>query len=85
MNIYLDMDYNGKMETFADHKLAKDNAAEKFLVTAGYTSLQKSKIRQLEIEQDFKEIFMNDIILKKIDSFLNIGKRQKLFYARLFI
>jgi putative hydrolase of the HAD superfamily len=56
----LEMDYDGPMKTFEDYKLAMDNDAEKFLVTAGYTKLQEAKIRQLGIAQDFKEIIIVD-------------------------
>lgn len=54
------MEYTGSMKTFEDYKLTLQNNAEKFLVTAGYTKLQKSKIKQLGINKDFKEIIIAD-------------------------
>jgi putative hydrolase of the HAD superfamily len=55
LQLCLNMDYTGSMETFPDYDLAMDNNADKFLVTAGYTKLQKSKIRQLGIAKDLKK------------------------------
>jgi putative hydrolase of the HAD superfamily len=75
LKICLDMDYNGSMEPFADYQLTKNNSAERFLVTAGYTKLQKGKIRQLGIGNDFKEIFIPDPYtseLTKTDVFKHI-------------
>lgn len=60
LELCLNMDYDGPMVPFKDYGLTKGNSAERFLVTAGYTKLQKSKIRQLWIEKDFKEIFIPD-------------------------
>jgi putative hydrolase of the HAD superfamily len=60
LRLCLDMSYDGPMQTFEDYPLAMDNQAEKFLITGGYTNLQKSKIKQLGIEKDFKEIFIPD-------------------------
>ena len=60
LKICLEMDYEGPMQTFDNYKLTLNNAAERYLVTAGYTRLQKSKIRQLGIEKDFQEIFIPD-------------------------
>lgn len=75
LDLCLNMDYNGPMKTFDDYQLTKENAAERFLVTAGYTKLQKSKIRQLGIDKDFKEIFIPDPYtsdLSKTDVFKQI-------------
>ena len=52
--------YDGPMKPFADYELTKASSADRFLVTAGYTKLQKAKIRQLGIEQEFREIFIPD-------------------------
>lgn len=80
LKLCLDMDFNGSMETFEDYKFAMDNNAQKFLVTAGYTKLQKSKIRQLGIEKDFKEIIIADPYtsnLSKADVFKQIMDRHQ--------
>ncbi len=55
-----EMSYEGIIEAFGDYELTKDLQIEKFLVTTGFTKLQQSKIRQLGIEKDFKEIFIPD-------------------------
>lgn len=60
MKLSLDMNYSDPMAAFEDYRLIKDLKIEKFLVTAGYTKLQKSKIKQLNIEKDFREIFIPD-------------------------
>jgi len=72
LRLALDMRYNGPMETFKDYALTLDIPAEKFLITAGYVKLQKSKIQQLGIEKDFKGIFIPDPYksdLTKLDIF----------------
>ena len=60
LDLCLNMDYHGPIIPFLDYALTKENAADRYLVTAGYTKLQKAKIRQLGIEQEFKEIFIPD-------------------------
>lgn len=60
LKLCLNMDYNGPMKPFDDYMLTKDLKLEKFLVTGGYTKMQKSKIKQLGIEKDFKEVFIPD-------------------------
>lgn len=60
MKLCLEMEYNEPIKYFDDYRHVKDLAIDKFLVTAGYTRLQKSKIKQLGIEKDFKEIFIPD-------------------------
>jgi putative hydrolase of the HAD superfamily len=72
LQLSLDMRYNGPMETFKDYSLTLDIPAERFLITAGYVKLQKSKIQQLGIEKDFKGIFIPDPYksdLTKLDIF----------------
>jgi putative hydrolase of the HAD superfamily len=72
LRLSLDMRYNGPMETFKDYSLTLDIPAERFLITAGYVKLQKSKIQQLGIEKDFKGIFIPDPYksdLTKLDIF----------------
>ncbi|WP_299288656.1 HAD family hydrolase [uncultured Mucilaginibacter sp.] len=75
MKLSLKMTYNGPIKAFEDYQIAKDLAIEKFLVTAGYTDFQKSKIKLLGIKKDFKEIFIPDPAksdLSKKDVFLQI-------------
>lgn len=75
LKICLDMYYQGEMKPFDDYLLTKPLQIDKFLVTAGYTKLQKSKIKQLGVEKDFKEIFIPDPAksnLSKTDVFREI-------------
>lgn len=75
LKLCLDMDYHGKMKPFDDYLPIKALPLDKFLVTAGYTKLQKSKIKQLGVEKDFKEIFIPDPAksnLSKTDVFKEI-------------
>jgi putative hydrolase of the HAD superfamily len=48
------------METFSDYLHLKKLPQRKFLVTAGFTRMQESKIRQLGIGGDFEEIHIVD-------------------------
>jgi putative hydrolase of the HAD superfamily len=75
LKICLEMDFEGRMQLFPDYRLTLENSADRYLVTAGYTRLQKAKIRQLGIERDFKEIFIPDPYtaeLTKVDVFEQI-------------
>ncbi|MGI4022893.1 MAG: HAD family hydrolase [Janthinobacterium lividum] len=75
LKMCLDMDYHGVMKPFDDYLLTQPLQIDKFLVTGGYTKLQKSKIKQLGIEKDFKEIFIPDPAksnLSKTDVFKQI-------------
>ncbi len=48
------------MEPFADYHELKPIPLDKFLVTTGFPKLQYSKIKQLGIAEDFKEIIIVD-------------------------
>ncbi|MGY3212925.1 HAD family hydrolase [Mucilaginibacter sp. HD30] len=52
--------YEKPIQPFADYHHIKSINLNKFLVTTGFTKLQYSKIKQLDIEQDFKEIYIVD-------------------------
>ena len=52
--------YDDKMEYFEEYNNIKGLRTDKFLLTTGFTNLQQSKIRSLNIENDFKEIFIVD-------------------------
>jgi putative hydrolase of the HAD superfamily len=60
LQICLNMSYDGTMETFEDYAQTRTILADKFLITAGYVQLQQSKIKQLDVAGDFKEIFIPD-------------------------
>jgi putative hydrolase of the HAD superfamily len=55
-----DLTYNEPIDVFPDYYELKQLPAERFLVTTGFKNLQTSKIRNMGIEQDFKEIHIVD-------------------------
>jgi putative hydrolase of the HAD superfamily len=66
------------MQPFADYHLIKVIPIKKFLVTTGFTNLQRSKIKMLGIENDFEEIHIVDpevSAITKKDVFAGIMKR----------
>ncbi|MFW6101476.1 MAG: HAD family hydrolase, partial [Bacteroidota bacterium] len=70
--------YEKEIIPFEDYMEIKKLPCEKFLVTTGFTKMQKSKIKQLGIEQDFKEIHIIDPLFSeksKKDVFLDILQR----------
>jgi putative hydrolase of the HAD superfamily len=52
--------YNKPIASFDDYTLVKANKLNKYLVTMGFTKMQWSKIKMLNIESDFMEIVVND-------------------------
>ena len=54
------MSYDLPMRPFEDYHSLKNIPLDKYLVTTGYPKLQYSKIKQLGIENDFKEIIIVD-------------------------
>jgi len=52
--------YEKEMKTFEDYAKVKNMVVKKYLVTTGFTKLQKSKVKQLDIEADFEEIHIVD-------------------------
>jgi putative hydrolase of the HAD superfamily len=48
------------MHTFEDYEHVKPFKVDKFLVTMGFTDMQQSKIKMLDLESDFKETSVND-------------------------
>lgn len=70
--------YDLPMQTYGDYPHVRSNAIKKFLVTTGFTKLQWSKVRMLDIEDDFEEIHIVDpeiSTLTKKDVFADIMKR----------
>ena len=59
-DVLRNMTYDLPMQPFDDYHHLKQIGLEKFLVTTGYLKLQYSKIRQLGIENDFREIIVVD-------------------------
>lgn len=60
LNLLKDLEYDKPMQPFADYHSLKTVSLKKFLVTTGFTKLQWSKVRQLDIENDFDEIHIVD-------------------------
>ncbi|ANE52339.1 HAD family hydrolase [Flavisolibacter tropicus] len=52
--------YNEPIDVFPDYHEIKQLPADRFLVTTGFKNLQTSKIKNMGIEQDFKEIHIVD-------------------------
>lgn len=70
--------YDEPMQTYEDYHHVRSIPVTKFLVTTGFTKLQWSKVRMLNIEDDFEEIHIVDPELSastKKDVFAEILKR----------
>jgi putative hydrolase of the HAD superfamily len=52
--------YDGIMHPYPDYHHIQNISIDKFLVTTGFTNLQNSKVKQLGIANDFKEIRIVD-------------------------
>ncbi len=52
--------YEDKMEPFEGYETLRSFPCKKYLVTTGFTKLQHSKIKQLDIGNDFEVIFVVD-------------------------
>jgi putative hydrolase of the HAD superfamily len=51
---------NKPIAAFEDYELIKANKHDKFLVTMGFTKMQWSKVKMLDVESDYKEVLVND-------------------------
>lgn len=60
VNLLKQLTYKGKIETYEDYYEIKSIPSDRFLVTTGFNRLQWSKIRALNIENDFIEIHVVD-------------------------
>jgi len=70
------IDYKDEMNTFEDYPEIKNIPGERFLVTTGFRTMQLSKIRQLGITEDFKEVHViNPVETTKREVFADILKR----------
>lgn len=80
--------YGEPMVTFDDYKFIRDLKIDKFLVTAGFTKMQESKVHQLGIAGDFKAIYIIDPAktnLVKKDMFLKIMIEQNFRPTELLV
>jgi putative hydrolase of the HAD superfamily len=60
INLLSNMEYDLPMQPFEDYRHIQGANIQKFLVTTGFTKLQWSKIKMMEIEADFAEIHIVD-------------------------
>jgi putative hydrolase of the HAD superfamily len=58
--ILKELAYEGKIEPFEDYALVQQLPVDKFLVTTGFKKMQQSKINQMGLGNDFKEIHIVD-------------------------
>ena len=52
--------YEDTMEPVESYSYIRELPCKKFLVTTGFTTMQNSKIKQLDLEKDFDRIFVID-------------------------
>ena len=68
--------YDEPIDTFEDYPEIKNIPAQRFLVTTGFHKMQLSKIQQLGIEADFKEMHVvNPVVTSKKEVFADILAR----------
>lgn len=60
INIQENTEYKGQIAPFEDYSAIITIPAERFLVTTGFKNMQQSKITQMGIAQDFKEVHIVD-------------------------
>ena len=61
MEVHIKLTYDDPMQYFPDYELVRELPQTKFLVTSGFSKLQHSKIDNLGIRDDFKEIVILDL------------------------
>jgi len=70
------IEYTGEILPFEDYPETRNIPGERFLVTTGFKTMQLSKIRQLGITADFKEVHVvNPVENSKKEVFADILKR----------
>lgn len=68
--------FDEAIDTFEDYPEIRNIDAERFLVTTGFRNMQLSKIKQLGIEHDFKEVHVvNPVVSSKKEVFAGILER----------
>jgi putative hydrolase of the HAD superfamily len=60
LQLLSELTYEDKMKPFEGYEILRDLPCKKYLVTTGFTKLQHSKIKQLDISKDFEIIFVVD-------------------------
>ncbi len=61
MEVHINLTYDDPMQYFPDYEITRKLPQTKFLVTSGFSKLQHSKIDNLGIRDDFKEIVILDL------------------------
>ena len=77
-----------EISTYPDYKFIKELSIDKYLVTTGLTSLQKAKIKALNIENDFKAIIINDRLIEsktKLDIFRQLINEYNLVPEKIYV
>ena len=59
-NILKTLAYNRKIEPFTDYSFVRSLPVDRFLVTMGFLKMQQSKVEQMNLARDFKEIYIVD-------------------------
>ncbi len=80
--------YDEPMATFDDYKFVRHLKMDKFLVTAGFTKMQESKVTQLGISNDFRTIYIIDPAktnMVKKDIFMKIMADHNFLPAELLV
>jgi len=80
INLLKELSYELPMKPFEDYQHIRTSGLTKFLVTTGFTKLQWSKVKMLDIEADFAEIHIGDPEISnqtKKDVFADILKRHQ--------
>src|SRR6201995_5435426 len=83
-----DFSYDGPIHPFEDYHQLRTIPLPKYLVTTGFTNLQWSKVKKMELEKDFEEIHIVDpekSTLTKRDVFADIMQRQGYTPADLLV
>jgi len=60
LDLLNNLTFEGPIEPVENYEIIREFDCRKFLVTTGFTMLQRSKIKQLGIEDDFERIFIID-------------------------
>lgn len=60
LDMLKNLEYTLPMQPYEEYKHISETKIDKFLVTTGFTKLQWSKIKLLDIEEDFKAIYIVD-------------------------
>lgn len=66
INLLNNLTYEDSISPFEDYQEIKEIPTKKYLVTVGFTKLQESKVKQLDIENDFESIFIIDSTISNL-------------------